>query len=219
MSFTSGSSAEKSGEAWKYLVYFVPNADEIPRSEYHINYQSLIRDMSELIDGSEEIVRVLLYKNPLTDWQLTQFLFNHQFVVLETKSWWWSIEKDDEGIVVQRAKHVENVKNWHRQGPRIQPVAVVTDDQGGEKTMQDFINFLAVNQEQFLTYNWLTEVHCLDNIGAVLHVRWLLDPLSYLKVKCNEIFLNCFYIWKKKLIKLLISIQSQITYRCLHHEI
>jgi len=60
--------------------------------------------MEELIKGSEDIEEVRAYQCPLFGVQLTQYLLNHQFIMLETNSWWWSVEKNTEGITIQRSK-------------------------------------------------------------------------------------------------------------------
>ncbi len=44
----------------------------------------------------------------------------HAYAILETKKWWWSLEKHDEGIDIQRSKECGKVKdycwNTERQG-------------------------------------------------------------------------------------------------------
>ena len=75
--------------------------------------------MSELIDETEKILQIWVQIRALW-WQITQLLFNHQFVVLETTKWWWSMEKDDARILIQRSKQLEDVRDFvdtikHRQ--------------------------------------------------------------------------------------------------------
>ena len=78
--------------------------------------------MSELIDETEKILQIWVHqcKPRALWWQITQLLFNHQFVVLETTKWWWSMEKDDARILIQRSKQLEDVRDFvdtikHRQ--------------------------------------------------------------------------------------------------------
>ena len=54
--------------------------------------------MSELIGTSETIENVYVYKVPLSGMQLTDFIFHHAFVVFETDGWFWSAEKNTEGL-------------------------------------------------------------------------------------------------------------------------
>ena len=92
----------KKGGEWENQVVFDPNVES--DTAYIIDDDSLIDGMSELIDSSEMILQIWVYKKPLSHWQLTQLYFNHQFVVLETSSWWWSIEKDGQNIVIRRSR-------------------------------------------------------------------------------------------------------------------
>ena len=71
----------------------------------------LINKMKELVQGHEQITTVSAYKCKLVQAQLTQMVFNHQFVVYETDEWWWSVEKNSEGITIQRSKKLGFVKD------------------------------------------------------------------------------------------------------------
>ena len=64
-------------------------------------------------DANEMILQSLVYKCPLSSWQLTpQLFFNHQFVVFETQNWWWSIEKDEARFLIQRSENLSNLTNF-----------------------------------------------------------------------------------------------------------
>ena len=49
-----------------------------------------------LIDGSEIIKKIWAFKNALFSFQLTARLLFHQFVVIETAYWFFSIDKNSE---------------------------------------------------------------------------------------------------------------------------
>lgn len=110
MMSSSNSKGAKRGNNWEYQVYFDPESDKCRGRCYNISDDSLISAMSELIDYRENITDIWVYRCPLSAWQLTQVFFNHQFVVLETNDWWWSIEKNSKEIVIQRSKD----KSWVR---------------------------------------------------------------------------------------------------------
>lgn len=46
-----------------------------------------------------------LYNDTLYKGQRTQFITNHQFVVINTTHWHWSIEKHSDKILFQRDKY------------------------------------------------------------------------------------------------------------------
>lgn len=118
----------KKGGRWRNQVVFDPKAHKNSGSIYTIDDDSLVEDMSELIDDSERIRQIWVYKNPLSGWQLTQWFLNHQFVVLETVNWWWSIEKDGQKILIQRSKTLHGVRDYVPQKRRITPIKEMSYD-------------------------------------------------------------------------------------------
>ena len=80
----------------------------LPKNEnktlFRISDDELRSKMSDLVSGHEEILNVRAFKCKLSSEQLTQLIFYHAFVVYETDEWWWSVEKNSEGITIQRSK-------------------------------------------------------------------------------------------------------------------
>ena len=148
--------ASKKGGEWKSIVYFDPYSDSKKGNDYHINDEQLLEKMKEIIDASEYIEKIWVYKKPLSSWQLTQVLLHHQFVVLETSDWWWSIEKNGEGITIQRSKKLSYVKDYYRRTKRIKPIEEVNSDQGQMK-MKDLIEFLYQENELNKPYHFMNE--------------------------------------------------------------
>lgn len=157
---SSSSNAGKKGGDWKGKVYFDPNSDSKKGEDYHIDDAKLEEKMKSIIDDSELIEKIWVYKNPLSPWQLTQLVFHHRFVVLETSDWWWSIEKNTEGITIQRSKHITYVRDNYRRNKRLTPVAEMNSDKGRMK-MKDLVEFLYKKDELNKTYNVLSE-NCQD---------------------------------------------------------
>ena len=60
----------------------------------------------------EAVECICLYKCPLFKHQITQVFLNHKFVVLKTRSWYWSLEKNTKGITLQRSNHLECVRDY-----------------------------------------------------------------------------------------------------------
>lgn len=111
-------------------------------------------------DANEMILQILVYKCPLSSWQLTpQLFFNHQFVVFETQNWWWSIEKDEATFLIQRSENLSNVQNFFGKKPRIIPLCHLRYDKG-QKSVKDLIHFL--HDKNGHIKNVLTEGSCKD---------------------------------------------------------
>ena len=121
---------------------------------HHFSHDSLRQKMSlhRGIDHSEKLKEMRLYKVPLVGWQLTQVVFNHQFVVIYSSSWWWSIERDIEKILLQRSKFPSVVRNYNEGFLRKFPVVEIKrgDCKG---TMKDLIEFLHCKGELKTEYD------------------------------------------------------------------
>ena len=100
-----GSSSSKSGDGdWTSRIYFAPEADDQNPSYRKFNEKELETELTNIIDVEEDILNVSIWKCDLKSWQLTNVFLFHAYVVLETDRFWWSIEKNDEGITIQREK-------------------------------------------------------------------------------------------------------------------
>ena len=147
----------KHGQNWTNQVnLFDPSSSML----FIIEDNSLREVMSKLVDTSEKILQIWIYKCPLSEWQLTKLLLNHQFVMIETKSWWWSIEKDDKKIFIQRDKCAPVVRDFVKGEPRKDLVTPMNYYQG-RKTIKDLIHFLYDTDELNIKYD-LLENNCQD---------------------------------------------------------
>jgi hypothetical protein len=138
------------------MIYFYPESDKFSGPSHTISAETLKEKLRELIDPKEEIKNIWVYQCPLSNWQLTQWLLYHAFVVLETDAWWWSIEKNTEGITIQRSKKNESVKDRYRQEPRPTPIYRLYHDEG-RMLMGEFIDWLNEAGELFKEYHWIWE--------------------------------------------------------------
>ena len=92
----------------------------IPISKYFIDSDQLSVELEKLIDFKTRIVNVLGYWTPLSEAQLTAALLYHRYIVFKTEDgYWWSIEKNDEGLTMQRGKSLEDVRDNYRQELRL----------------------------------------------------------------------------------------------------
>ena len=116
---SSGSGEKgKEGAAWTARVYFDPHADETDSEICFYTDDELQTALAEHVGQDEVITNVQYYTHPLSAAQVTAFVFYHAFIVFETEHWWWSIEKNMEGITIQRARNIENVRDKYRQKER-----------------------------------------------------------------------------------------------------
>ena len=117
-------SSDMTGVNYTKKLYFDPNADEPKEDGYWITDDELRYKLTNLVDVSENIDEVLYYTNPLhrlipSGWEVGKNKgLHHAFIVFKTKNWWWSIEKNAEGLTIQRAKQLESVRDVYRRAKR-----------------------------------------------------------------------------------------------------
>jgi hypothetical protein len=144
-------------------LYFDPKADEPKGDGYWITDEELRDKLSNLVDVSENIDEVMHYSNPLYSWQVSNAMFHHAFIVFQTNNWWWSIEKNNEGVTIQRSKKLESVRDMYRRVKRTTGITSLTDiilvkKSSGCTKIKELINYLwrkdYLNQEYgVLSYN------------------------------------------------------------------
>ena len=175
---TCGKKRAKTGQKWKSQVHFVYEPVHYfpflgPRTREFEDH-SLRKDMERFAnaDASENILEIWVYKCKLRDmWQLTDFYFNHQFLVIRSTNYWWSIEKDDARILINRSLFQGNVRDFvdtiDQQGghflmARRLPVTQLSYDKGKPgKTMKDLVNFLLYGKELSKSYDLVND-NCKD---------------------------------------------------------
>ena len=98
MSFSS--ILEASGFKWSSKLQFSETTSHV------ISGENLHQSLSDLIDPSQQILQVFIYRVPMLErFPFTYSFLNHQYVVFETQDWWWSIEKTATGLVLQRSRY------------------------------------------------------------------------------------------------------------------
>lgn len=153
------SKSKKTGTNYTKQLYFDPDADSPKGRDYWISNPELRDTLSKLVDVTERIIEVSYYKHPLSAWQLTDIVLFHAFIVLETDAWWWSIEKNTEGVTIQRSKSFTSVCKRYRRTERSNGTGVeMVKKASGSKTVMELINHIwkenYLNQEyNLLSYN------------------------------------------------------------------
>lgn len=142
------------GGKWTHTIYFDPDADKTIGKTYQIRDDELIDRLGTLVDPGEAIIKIFAYKTPLFKIQLTSLTMYHAFIIFETDKWWWSIEKDGEGIVIQRSKLLSAVKCKQRQKSRGSRISLVKEDKG-RGSVEDLISWLFEKNELNHRYHFL----------------------------------------------------------------
>ncbi|KAH3801607.1 hypothetical protein DPMN_155263 [Dreissena polymorpha] len=102
----STESGAAKGKDWKYKLYFDPDANTSCRVKYdNITTNKLMSELKKLVGTNAKIINVRSYKSSLTTWQPRIFdcVLYHMFVEFQTDIGLWSIEKNSEGIKIQRS--------------------------------------------------------------------------------------------------------------------
>ncbi len=111
-SSTSSSPDSKFGGVYTCKLFFYDEVDNgSAKKDYSMRNDELLEKLGKLLDTSEEIEEMSYYTHPLNWWQLTKVNLHHAYLVFKTKNWWWSIEKNDAGVIIQRSKKIEFVRD------------------------------------------------------------------------------------------------------------
>jgi hypothetical protein len=154
MSFSSvPATGAKKGSNWTYKIYFSPEADKSSSSRHEIEDEELIDKLQTLLDVNENVENIWAYKHALFSWQISETLLYHMLILFETKDWWWSIEKNSEGITIQRSKYKDDVLNKYRGASRPALTEMKTDT--GKRSMKELIEWLYQKDELNKRYNVL----------------------------------------------------------------
>ena len=172
-----GKKEAKSGQNWKSQVHFVYDplvwGSQFKPRTLEFDNGSLTKTVRTIwTKSSQQILEIWVYKCYLRNMpQVTNIFLNHQFVVIKSTNYWWSIEKDDRRIIIYRSQVQGNVLNFvdaidqHGEHLTIQrrlPVTELSHDKGRPgKTMQDLVDFLNNENELYKPYKLLDD-NCQD---------------------------------------------------------
>jgi hypothetical protein len=161
-----GSAISSTANYGRQQFYFDPdvNLTEPPRHADCImtNYELRQLLQNKVDDVSEKIQEVRYYTHPLNDWQMSKIFLHHAFIVLKTDNWFWSIEKDEGGITVQRSKQLENVRDkCHKQnritGVMNNGIDLAKNSPGNDTTVIELFNHMWSKEYMNLNYHFLND--------------------------------------------------------------
>ena len=140
----SGSISGSKGGKWtsQLRTYFYTENGKIEVNRYSL--QKCVEDLHR-ITNSEEIQYIGSYRCPLAEnIEENQFAY-HQFLVIKTTNWYWSIGKDSEKILLQRSKAKNCVEKCKEGQARYTPVKMIVEIEG-RGSMRDLIKFICENE-------------------------------------------------------------------------
>ena len=140
----SGSISGSKGGKWtsQLCTYFYTENGKIEVNRY--SQQKCVEDLHR-ITNSEEIQYIGSYRCPLAEnIEENQFAY-HQFLVIKTTNWYWSIGKDSEKILLQRSKAKNCVEKCKEGQARYTPVKMIVEIEG-RGSMRDLIKFICENE-------------------------------------------------------------------------
>jgi len=118
-----------------------------------------VREIEYLIQPEETIQQVWMYSTRLFWYQLYQGLFMwHAYIMLETQNWYWSIEKNTKGIVIQRSKNPDFIK-YLVEGHERKPPITLRQHAVGSQTVSIRHVFDWAASQRGIVYNaylWMT---------------------------------------------------------------
>ncbi len=104
---------------------------------------------SQLSDGrlnglysNEEIELVQLYADALAPGGIRFGVFSHSFVIVYTRAWYWSFEKNAQGVFVERSKYLWRVRDDFKHRARSGHVGHLKTENSYGKTINDVIKLI-----------------------------------------------------------------------------
>lgn len=148
----SSKSASLGIHVWTETLYFHPEADKKVKTFSH---EKLKSEFKLQIEANEVMEKIWVYTHKLFQAQLTEALLFHAFVVIKTRKWWYSIEKDQEGIIIQRSTDKEAVLKLKGEERTAAPTPGSEAEGTGKFKMADLVDWLYTKCELSKKYDLL----------------------------------------------------------------
>jgi hypothetical protein len=175
-----GSSMSSMGSNVHPLFYFDPDVRWTPlRPDYCSTKWEMKEKIENLPESSEKIKEVRYYTHPLNWWQMSKHFMHHAFIVLVTDSWFWSIEKDEGGITIQRSKRLEDVRDQCRKHGRMTGLTtgIALAHQGpSNATVIELLSYMWTQNCMNLDYHFLGN-NC-QNFANLIFGNFVLPPFN-----------------------------------------
>ena len=126
-----------------------------------------ISDLQKHIN-EDRFEMLYLYKTPLSEFQWTNAIFFHVYVIFYTNTpeggFWWSLEKTGESLILQMSRDIEDVKDRLEGEERVseasswywEPQFIIRDSSW--ETFETLYKFIIVDTDQLnISYNFAEE--------------------------------------------------------------
>lgn len=133
------------------MLYFHPEADNHhnPNNDVLITQDELRKRLTQMKTASDPVITVSVWKTPLGEFgrnaSLTDAFLFYDFIIMETKGYYWSVEKTSDGVTIQRGQILTNIKNKCRGELRTnRPLSTIQKvaEAKGRGTVRTLVNFL-----------------------------------------------------------------------------
>jgi hypothetical protein len=87
---------------------------KIRNKEYTDYLEVIIYKYLKLGNGylrEDKVRNMKIFKKPLSSWQLTNLIFQHQYLVVECENSYWSFEKDTKRLIIQASVLLSDVRD------------------------------------------------------------------------------------------------------------
>ncbi|UJR06976.1 hypothetical protein I4U23_011264 [Adineta vaga] len=158
------------------ILVFYPNV-ESNKKDKCILYHNTLLEQFDKITGTEpeKILKIAVYKTPLIPVASSIEILYHAYLVLQTETWYYSLETKTQQITLQRSKCPEDVRDMYEGASR----GTVTDNTApsliveakGEGTIRDVMEYLYKKQRLNVDFNWFWE-NCKDM------AKWIFDEFN-----------------------------------------
>ena len=157
-------------------LHFEPMVENGSVPHVTLYHSNLLQGFDKVVGPEPDpILRIWVYESPLSSWQLSaKFLF-HSFIIIQTKSWFYSIETSEKNISMQRSKQerllIEKCKGEKRSTTLFSSGPKCARGARGKKTIRDVLVYLHSRNRLNLPYNVMVE-NCKDLS------KWIFDEFN-----------------------------------------
>lgn len=156
--YSSSYSSSSGVNNWTNALHYFPNVNAAYLCGFTENIYKKLHEHTDLM-LEDVITKVTSYETPSHPY--ISDILSHMFIVIETKGkWYYSIEKDSMGIILQRSKNLQDLLANFRNSRRI-GTPLVVEVKEGVKTVGQLIELIQDTGELTREYSVLSEeLHC-----------------------------------------------------------
>jgi hypothetical protein len=175
-SSTSSSPDGKCGGVYSFKLFFYDKVDEESarqEKDHSMTNDELLEKFGKLKVTGEKILEVRYYTHPLNWWQVSKYNLQHAYIVFETENWWWSIEKNDNCVAIQRSKKIEFVRDKYYRTDRMTAlttgISCIKEKTVDKRTVKELLEHIKSSNYVNQQYHFL-EQNCYqmaDKIYAI----------------------------------------------------